>query len=96
MRLIHTLCDTGACRNPSEGVLAEYFSWVGRTCPETLSEMLEELRSHDEVQKTLPENLAFVVTNKFVENPKSCAIIKGSATDLALSAGEKKDDDECA
>lgn len=49
MRMIHMLCDNGLCRSESEGLLAEYFKWDGRTCPETLTGMLEALRLHDGV-----------------------------------------------
>jgi hypothetical protein len=47
MRMIHMLCDSGLCRSESESFVAEYFKWAGRTCPETLTGMLEELRLHD-------------------------------------------------
>ncbi len=49
MRMIHMLCDNGLCRSESEGILDEYFKWDGRTCPETLTGMLEVLRLHDGV-----------------------------------------------
>ncbi len=47
--MIHMLCDNGLRRSEFEGILAEYFKWDGRTCPETLTGMLEELRLHDGV-----------------------------------------------
>jgi len=49
MRMIHMLCDNGLCRSESEGIIDEYFKWDGRTCPETLTGMLEVLRLHDGV-----------------------------------------------
>ena len=49
MRMIHMLCDNGLCRSESAGILAEYFKWDGRACPETLAGMLAELRLHDGV-----------------------------------------------
>ncbi len=49
MRLIHMLCDAGLCRSRSEDTLTEYFAWDDRACPETLAEMLEELRHNDGV-----------------------------------------------
>jgi hypothetical protein len=49
MRLIHLLCDAGLCRGEPENILPEYFSWHGRACPGTLTEMLEALRRGDDL-----------------------------------------------
>jgi len=47
MRMIHMLCENGLYRTGSETMLAEYFKWDGRTCPESLTGMLQALRLHD-------------------------------------------------
>lgn len=47
MRLIHLLCVHGLRRDGPLVILPEYFSWAGRSCPQTTAEMLEELRRMD-------------------------------------------------
>lgn len=50
LRLIHMLCDAGFSRGEPEQTLPEFFAWEGRSCPETITGMLEELRLRDSLQ----------------------------------------------
>jgi len=53
MRLIHLLCDSGFSRGEPDALLPEYFAWDNRTCPDSLSGILEELRRLDRMQASI-------------------------------------------
>lgn len=57
LRLIHLLCEAGLSRGEAEEMLPDFFAWEGRSCPQTVTAMLEELRLCDQlVIETIYDN----------------------------------------
>ncbi len=48
LRLIHLLCEAGLSRGEPEQMLPDFFAWEDRSCPHTITAMLEELRLCDQ------------------------------------------------
>lgn len=56
LRLIHLLCDEDFSRGEPEQILPGLYAWDGRSCPETVTDMLEDLRLHDYPQEKQPRS----------------------------------------
>ncbi len=60
LRLMHLLCEAGLSRGEPEQMLPDFFAWDRRSCPQTVTAMLEQLRLCDQSSiKTLHDNDKF-------------------------------------